>query len=292
MVGVSVTTIRRVELAAFLRTRRARLTPEAVGLPPGFRRRTPGLRREELAQLAGVGVTWYTWLEQGRPINASVQVLDAIARALRLDQAERKHLYHLADVPTVPEQIDCGALDPNVQQVLDAFLEVPAVVYSARLDLLAWNRSYALLFPALAAAQPPYRNVLWHLFTGRPCCGNFKNGAEEMPRMVATMRSSFGQHVGEPAWETFVRELSQQSPDFTRMWASHDVAAPGPQIKIYEHRLTGELRMVTTSFAVSTTPEARMVVYTPQDAETRDRLILLRTTHASADCCALHNAAA
>jgi hypothetical protein len=149
-----------------------------------------------------------------------------------------------------------------------------------------------LLFPALAAAQPPYRNVLWHLFTGRPCCGNFKNGAEEMPRMVATMRSSFGQHVGEPAWETFVRELSQQSPDFTRMWASHDVAAPGPQIKIYEHRLTGELRMVTTSFAVSTTPEARMVVYTPQDAETRDRLILLRTTHASADCCALHNAAA
>src|SRR5512138_1463827 len=90
---------RRAELAAFLRSRRERITPADAGLPPGPRRRTPGLRREEVAQLAGVGVTWYTWLEQGRPINASVQVLDAIARTLRLDPAEREHLYRLGDVP-------------------------------------------------------------------------------------------------------------------------------------------------------------------------------------------------
>src|SRR3954469_3641279 len=94
---------RRDELASFLRTRRERVTPADVGMPPGLRRRTPGLRREEVAQLAGVGVTWYTWLEQGRPINASVQVLDAVARTLRLDATERQHLYRLAGVPSVPE---------------------------------------------------------------------------------------------------------------------------------------------------------------------------------------------
>src|SRR3954447_12477210 len=104
---------RRTELADFLRTRRERITPDDVGLPPGPRRRTPGLRREEVAQLAGVGVTWYTWLEQGRQINASVQVLDSVARTLRLDQAETEHLYRLADVPTVPVVTNCSKLDPQ-----------------------------------------------------------------------------------------------------------------------------------------------------------------------------------
>src|SRR5438094_4012950 len=106
---------RRPELAAFLRSRRARITPEQVGLPPGPRRRTPGLRREEVAQLAGVGVTWYTWLEQGRPINASVQILDAVARTLRLDPAEREHLYRLAGVPTVADTAASDCLSPEIQ---------------------------------------------------------------------------------------------------------------------------------------------------------------------------------
>src|SRR3984885_2424340 len=113
---------RRTELAAFLRARRARIQPEAVGRPPGTRRRTAGLRREELAQLAGVGVTWYTWLEQGRKINASVQVLDAIATTLRLDGTERGHLFRLADVPGTAAQADCveGTLPPEVQRIPDA----------------------------------------------------------------------------------------------------------------------------------------------------------------------------
>src|SRR6201999_3688617 len=134
---------RRSELAGFLRARRERLTPQEVGLPPGPRRRTPGLRREELALLAGVGVTWYTWLEQGRPINASVQVLDAIARALRLDTVERGHLFRLADVPgaTGPGPADCPEcpLPPQVQTILDA-IPYPASVLTERFDLIAWNR--------------------------------------------------------------------------------------------------------------------------------------------------------
>src|SRR6201999_1227766 len=137
---------RRSELAGFLRARRERLTPQEVGLPPGPRRRTPGLRREELALLAGVGVTWYTWLEQGRPINASVQVLDAIARTLRLDAVERGHLFRLAEVPgaagLIPAECTACPLPPAVQQILDA-IPYPANVTSERFDLLAWNQVYA-----------------------------------------------------------------------------------------------------------------------------------------------------
>src|SRR5436305_1947715 len=110
---------RRAELAAFLRSRRERITPEQAGLPPGSRRRTPGLRREEVAQLSGVGVTWYTWLEQGRQINASPQVLGAVARTLLLDQAEREHLFRLADLPVVTLEEQCDKLCPTARLLLD-----------------------------------------------------------------------------------------------------------------------------------------------------------------------------
>src|SRR3982751_4853363 len=138
---MSVTSVgsRRSELAEFLRSRRARLSPIDAGLPPARRRRTPGLRREEVAQIAGVGVTWYTWLEQGRPINASVQILDAIARTLRLDQAERAHLYRLAEVPAVPDPASSDILSPEIQPILDSMALTPAAVYNGRYDVLAWN---------------------------------------------------------------------------------------------------------------------------------------------------------
>src|SRR5436305_13889970 len=123
---------RRGELAQFLRSRRARLSPADVGLAPGIRRRTPGLRREEVAQLAGVGVTWYTWLEQGRPINASVQVLDAIAAVLRLGARERWHLYRLAEVPGVPTPKTTYAVPFAVVAVLDALEPSPACVYNGQ----------------------------------------------------------------------------------------------------------------------------------------------------------------
>src|SRR5215510_3967286 len=124
---------RRAELAAFLRSRRERISPEQAGLPPGTRRRTPGLRREEVAQLAGVGVTWYTWLEQGRQINASPQVLSAVARTLLLDQAEREHLFRLADLPDAASAAGtvssgCEQVLPEVQEILDTLAPMPASV--------------------------------------------------------------------------------------------------------------------------------------------------------------------
>src|SRR5579863_5754258 len=147
--------LRRSELAAFLRSRRERITPEDVGLPGGYRRRTAGLRREEVAQLAGVGVTWYTWLEQGRPIRASVQVLDAVARTLRLDSVERQHLFRLAEIPDAAADGAANQLLPaEVRAVLDQLVPMPANVVTERFDILAWNAAYAVLFPPSADTAP------------------------------------------------------------------------------------------------------------------------------------------
>ena len=267
---------RRAELASFLRTRRERIEPEVVGLPPGLRRRTPGLRREEVAQLAGVGVTWYTWLEQGRPINASVQVLDAVARTLKLDQAETEHLYRLADVPAVPALNACKGLEPEVQYILDSMTPLPASVTNGRTDVLAWNKAYALLFPFLVDSPDDKRNVLWQTFMVPQCCHPFINRREELGRMVATFRSRYGRHVGEPAWDEFVRRLTAASPDFAELWAEHDVADMGTRIKVFRHPGLGEVKVVSTTFEVASTPGARMTIYSPGDEETRGKFEALR----------------
>ncbi|MBR8641626.1 helix-turn-helix domain-containing protein [Streptomyces tuirus] len=267
---------RRPELAAFLRSRRARVTPADVGMPPGLRRRTPGLRREEVAQLSGVGVTWYTWLEQGRPINASPQVLDAVARTLRLDAPEREHLYHLAEVPFAPDPESAGSavrdVGREVQGIIDALDPRPAVIYNARYDVLATNGAYRDVFGFSGRARPEgVPNVLWALFTvaEEHCPLMFRD--EELPVMVATLRAAYGRHAGEPVWEDFIRGLSAASPLFTRLWESGDVARPGRRVKGFRHADVGELRMTSVSLSINGMPECRIVVYTPADQETERR---------------------
>jgi transcriptional regulator with XRE-family HTH domain len=268
---------RRPELAAFLRSRRARVTPADVGMPAGPRRRTPGLRREEVAQLSGVGVTWYTWLEQGRPINASPQVLDAVARTLRLDAAEREHLYRLAEVPFEPgpERLALR-VGPEVQGVLDALDPHPAVVYNSRYDVLATNAAYRNLFtiPETLAIGVP--NVLWTLFAVSENACPLVHRERELPTMVATLRSSYGRHVGEPAWEDFIRGLSAASPRFAELWASGVVTPPGPRVKTFRHRAVGEMRLGSLSLSIDGMPECRIVTYTPEGEESRQKIALLR----------------
>jgi len=269
-------TARRTELAAFLRTRRERISPEDVGLLPGTRRRTAGLRREELAQLAGVGVTWYTWLEQGRPINASVQVLDAVARTLKLDSTERAHLFRLADVPgaaSLPGCDDCKLPD-EVQQILDA-LPLPACVVTERFDLLAWNAVYAAIFPGVTSAPADERNTLLSVFTSVPCCAPFANHKVSCASMVGQLRVAYGKHVGDPAWTHFIRRLEAASPAFTEAWAAHDVAQPTSIVKELRHAGVGPVTVTTTNFAVQAVPGARMTVYTPADDSSKKALARL-----------------
>ncbi|WP_406488983.1 helix-turn-helix transcriptional regulator [Streptomyces phaeochromogenes] len=276
---MTTTQRRRPELAAFLRSRRARVTPADVGMPPGLRRRTPGLRREEVAQLSGVGVTWYTWLEQGRPINASPQVLDAVARTLRLDLPEREHLYDLAEVPyTHGTESTALAIGPEVQEIVDALDPSPAVVYNARYDILATNPAYRDVFfvPETRPSGGGVRNALWTLFTAseEDCPLVFRES--ELPVMVATLRAAYGRHVGEPVWEDFIRRLSEVSGHFARLWRNGDVAPPGPRVKTFRHVAVGELRMTSVSLSVDGMPECRVVVYRPADEETSARAARLR----------------
>jgi transcriptional regulator with XRE-family HTH domain len=267
---------RRTELAAFLRARRTRIRPTDVGLPPGSRRRTPGLRREEVAQLAGIGVTWYTWLEQGRPIRASVQVLDAIARTLRLDQAEIEHLYRLADVPVAPTEAPVAAVPPALHEILESLDPLPAMLLNARYDKLASNQAQQDLFYQWHAVPCLHRNILWCCFTEPDVRRRLVNFDEEAPLMVATLRASFGQHLNEPAWTRFIQRLSAASPEFAKLWTRHEVASPGSRTKHFLHPEAGLLRLWSTSLAVADMPEARIVVYTPMGDETRQRLPLTR----------------
>jgi transcriptional regulator with XRE-family HTH domain len=261
---------RRAELAAFLRSCRERITPEDVGLPPGIRRRTAGLRREEVAMLARVGVTWYTWLEQGRPINASTQVLDAVARTLKLDQPEREHLYRLADVPEVASaEADLAAqiapVAPEMQRILDGLTTLPASVMNERFDLLAWNDAYAALFPGVVRQPVCERNTLWLSFTYAPCCHPYLNRDEQLGMLVAQLRAAYGRHVGQPAWTKFVRRLQAASPEFSTLWAQHEAASPTTYLKIFRHPAHERLVMTTTSLGILAAPGTRMVVYTPAD---------------------------
>jgi transcriptional regulator with XRE-family HTH domain len=267
---MSDTALRRHELAAFLRSRRERITPEDAGLPGGYRRRTAGLRREEVAQLSGVGVTWYTWLEQGRPIRASVQVLEAVARTLRLDAIERQHLFRLAEMPdTAHPDENAPVLRPQIQVVLDGLNPMPASVVTERFDILAWNAAYATLFPRNAEASPSERNALLYIFTGPDCCSAVDNRADQRAAMVAQLRAAYGHHVGDPAWTGFIRRMEAASPEFAAMWATQDVAQPAYYAKVFRHPLYPQLEMTSTSFAVQTAPGTRMVVYTPDNEATR-----------------------
>ena len=286
---------RRHELAAFLRSRRERITPEDAGLPGGYRRRTAGVRREEVAQLSGVGVTWYTWLEQGRPIRASVQVLEAVARTLQLDAIERQHLFRLAEVPDITRSGGSGpALRPQVQVILDGLNPMPVSVMTERFDILAWNAAHAVLFPRTAEVPLAERNTLLYCFARNKCCNAIENREDQRAALVAQLRAAYGHHVGDPAWTGFIRRMEAVSPEFAAMWATQDVAHPHVHRKVFRHPLYPRLEMTSTSFAVQAAPGARMVVYTPDNEATRaamERLVADPVEHHFA-CWPAHQARA
>ncbi|GGK34976.1 helix-turn-helix transcriptional regulator [Nocardia camponoti] len=257
-----VRTARRAQLGEFLKTRRAKISPSDVGLPPGPRRRTPGLRREEVAQLSGIGVTWYTWLEQGRPINASVQVLDAIARTLALDPTEKAHLYRLADVPTVPNIPGQTAMPPGIPSILEQLNPLPAVLLNGCYDVLAHNDAYAKLCPGFLQGE---RNVLRRVFLSPECCNPYARSPQDLRRMVAYLRAAYVKHLDDPAWTSLVDELSSASPVFAEMWASNDVAVPANLVKIIRHPAIGSVAAHMTSMSLPTIEGAWMQIFTPVD---------------------------
>ena len=205
-------------------------------MPPGSRRRTPGLRREEVALLAGVGVTWYTWLEQGRQINASTQVLDAVARTLRLDRAEREHLYRLAEA--TPLRTECArmAVPDTIREIVHSLEPLPASLINSRFDILMSNNARPRNCSGSGTRCPAStRTPCGAASPSRSARGKFPEYDKQVRYMVARLRSAYSRHVGDPDWEEDIRRLAGLSREFAELWARHEVADPEPRTLTYLH---------------------------------------------------------
>lgn len=252
----------RADLAAFLRLHRERLAPADVGLPSGRRRRTPGLRREEVAALAGVGLTWYTWLEQGREIGVSAAFLDNLARVLKLDASERRHLFLLAHErpPAEPGKTWC-VLPPLVRRLMHD-LPHPAFVLNLRWDVVGFNTQADNIFDF--ASQPPgHRNLLRMLFTHPPLHQRIDNWQQQAPLMLASFRRDYVRAMQEADIVGLVEELEQISPEFKLWWRQHDVQGICSGVR----RLIIDDEIVSfehTSLTVDEDRHLRLVVYARQ----------------------------
>ncbi|MFI1912993.1 helix-turn-helix transcriptional regulator [Nocardia sp. NPDC020380] len=267
---------RRGQLREFLRDRRARVAPEQVGLPVAGRRRTPGLRREEVALLAGVGVSWYTWLEQGRDITVSADVLDAIARALQLSRAEQSYLYLLAGLNPPPAGASSGGeVTAEIRRLLDAWSPLPVVLRDRYWNVLAYNDIARLMFGFDGTAQ----NCLVTFFTNPRYLAVREPWESAAPAVAAAYRADAAHAPGDPGFERVVTELSALSPEFAALWERHDVGEPEQAVNVLHHPEAGELYFDATTLILAHRPDWNLVLYNPRpDTPTLDRLAQLDTS--------------
>ncbi|CAG7653814.1 helix-turn-helix transcriptional regulator [Paenibacillus allorhizosphaerae] len=263
------------ELAQFLRSRRARISPEQAGLPGGGRRRTPGLRRGEVALLAGVSVDWYTWLEQARDIQVSPQVLESLARALQLDSNERKHLFLLA-LQQLPA--DLSPADSDIRPTLQRFLDLqgtsPAYVTDQRLNIVAWNKAASLIYGNYETMSARERNTVWRTFTSPYVRQLLREHWEAHARhRLAHFRAAYGKFAGDPWWMELIADLSATSEEFREWWPRHDVLSGPEGKKINDHPAVGKLVFDQISFLVSDAPHLTVTINVPsKDDDTVTKL--------------------
>ena len=259
-------------LGTYLRERRAKLDPEAFGFS-SERRRTAGLRREEVAQRANISPTWYTWLEQGRGGSPSTDVLDRIARALMLTDLEREHLFllGLGHPPEAHYKKDEG-VTPRLQRVLDALEPSPALIRTATWNVVAWNRAVTVMLTDYGALPPEERNILRSIFLD-PCARDLQYDWESVARFVLGAFKIDAARAGAAAEaEPLVGELCRLSPDFAAMWRDNDIQHHGERVKHIRHPVLGRLEFEYSAFAVDGRPDLSMVVYNPTTTADLDRI--------------------
>ncbi|MDX8145831.1 helix-turn-helix transcriptional regulator [Lentzea sp. BCCO 10_0061] len=254
----------RTELSEFLRSRRARLSPDDVGLPRyGRTRRVPGLRREELAQLAGVSVAYYTRLEQGNGRNVSDEVLDAIARALRLNDAEHTHLRNLAACPydnKKQKKVGRSSVRPALKHLLDN-INVPAYIGGRRCEVLAWNPMAAALFGDWGELEPRDRNWARFIFLRPSYQELFVNWESKASDVVAFLRMDAGCYPNDPELTALIGELSVKSELFRQLWARHDVKEKSFGTKAIRHPLVGEMTLSYETLRMPSEPDLFLTTY-------------------------------
>ncbi len=257
-------TTRREELAAFLRARREAVTPEQVKLPRGQGRRTPGLRREEVALLAGVSVTWYTWLEQGRRINASTDVLRAIGRALQLDDAGQEHLITLAQPTTSTHPVASPDEVPSaLRRLIEAFEPAPAYVLGPHWEFAAWNAAEARLYPPLETLTGIERNLIWVLFTGPGIQHLIVDWDLHARQALAEFRAATSAVRHDPEMVELIGRLHDASEEFRKWWPEHDVARFETRLRRFAHPKAGLLTFEYQQLAPVEWPSLRVVVQLP-----------------------------
>jgi transcriptional regulator with XRE-family HTH domain len=263
---------RRLALADFLRKQRAHLSPADVGLPPGLRRRTPGLRREEVAQLAHMGTSWYVWLEQGRNVHPSTQVLESLAQALRLTPNERRHLFLLAGQSLPPHAPSSEErISPVLQQMLSDLDPAPAYVMGRRFDYLAWNKAAERVFAISVASFPHERNVVWRFFTDPMMREHFSHWEQMARGMLAEFRTASARSPGDGWFVELIEALKQVSPEFCQWWPEHDAPRSLDGDKIMEHSTLGHLEFQHLTLQALSDPDVRVSIYMP-NAVTRAKL--------------------
>lgn len=253
----------RHELGEFLRSRRERISPEAAGLPSSGRRRTPGLRREEVAALAGVGLSWYTWLEQGRDIGVSSAFLDNLCRVLKLDVMERRHLYLLSHQRPPAEEGKTWCVVPQIVHRLMADLPLrPAYVLNLRWDVLAWNPAADKIF-SFSERAPEHRNMLWMLFTDERMKSLFSPWDDQAIQMLSSFRRDFVHASKESDVASLVRELESVSAQFSGWWSRQDINGPCSGVRHFSIESFGEVALEHTTLTIDMERHLRLVYYAP-----------------------------
>jgi transcriptional regulator with XRE-family HTH domain len=269
---------RRAELAAFLRAQRARLRPADAGLPgdlnPGLRR-TPGLRREEVAEIAGVSLTWYTWLEQGRSISASEQVIDALARALQLEPDQRRHLRGLAGLATTEAETLVDDVLPRLQRLVDASAPNIASVYDRHFDYVVWNTPYRRLRNDPALLHAGRRNLLWMMFSDAENRARMVRWEPAARAVLSQFRAAAGQRPGDPRFAALAAELTELSPEFRAWWAEYPVREFRPATIAIDHPEIGRLGLDMFQLRLVEHPDMFMVLQVPASPDDLRRVTSL-----------------
>ncbi|RJG25613.1 helix-turn-helix transcriptional regulator [Paenibacillus thiaminolyticus] len=266
-------------LSEFLRAKRAQILPQSVGLPAGTRRRTPGLRREEVAQLAGVSTTWYTWLEQGRDIQVSASVLDSIAEALKLTVDERKYLYALAleggAGPAVREEEE-PQISPALQRILQELRHCPTIVSDRRCHIVGWNEAASHVFLDFTVIPPEERNMIRLLFTRKEFQSLAVNWEHFVKGFLSIFRAYYGQYVEDEWYDRFLEEMKEVHPDFQRLWNQSQVSTAPEVVIEFRHARAGKMLFHLTSLQVQGDADLRCSIYTPApESSTEFKLVKL-----------------
>lgn len=263
-------------LSAFLKAQRAKVLPQNVGLPLGTRRRTPGLRREEVAQLAGVSPTWYTWLEQGRDIKVSKSVLDCVAAALQLTVDERKYLFSLAletgsGAHTLVEELP--EISPSLRRILQELRFCPTIISDRRCHIVGWNEAASHVFLDFQHIPVEQRNMIRLLFTQKEFQRLAVNWEHFVRGFLAIFRAYYGQYVEDEWYERFLAEMKGVHPDFDRLWEQSEVSS-APEVLIeFRHAKAGKMLFHLTSLQVQGSSDLRCSIYTPApDSSTESKL--------------------